>query len=60
MDMNIVHVRKDTAHHHIEKQALLLTDPACEVELTDADLETIYGGLDVPGLSGLPGVPGLP
>jgi mersacidin/lichenicidin family type 2 lantibiotic len=45
--MNIVHVRKGTAHRQnvsTEKQAPLHANPACEIELTDADLDTIYGG----------------
>ena|SRR2546421_2644512 len=37
-------------HHQdlcAEKQALLPADPICEIELTDADLETIYGGSEI-------------
>ena len=38
---------KHMAHHQdlcTEKQVLPPADPICEIELTDADLEAIYGG----------------
>lgn len=61
MNMNIVRTRKDTTDRQnvsTEKQALLSENPPCEIELTDADLESVYGsdGLPVVGdlLKGLP------
>ncbi len=47
MDNPIVHGRKDIAYHqnlYAQGQALLPANPAGEIELTDADLEAIYGG----------------
>ncbi len=41
---------KRITHHqdlYTEKQALLPADPTCEIELTDADLEAIYGGSQI-------------
>jgi len=60
MNMNIMHIGKDTTDRQkdsTEKQALLSESHLpCEIELTDADLEVIYGG----GLvGGLPIVGGL-
>lgn len=47
MSINIVRARKDTAYRQklsTEKQALLLPNSTREIELTDTDLEAIYGG----------------
>jgi len=55
MNMNIVHVGKDTTDRQkdsAEKQALPPANLPCEIELTDADLEVIYGGSFVRGLLG--------
>lgn len=48
MSINIVRARKDTAYRQklsTEKQALLPPNSTREIELTDTDLEAIYGGL---------------
>jgi len=55
MSINIVRAGKDRTHRQkvsTEKQAPLPADLACEIELTDADLETIYGGQGLGGLTG--------
>jgi hypothetical protein len=55
MNMNIVHVGKgitDCQNDSVGKQALPFANPPCEMELTDADLEGIYGGGFVGGLLG--------
>lgn len=46
MDNHITHVRKNTAYSQLsaEKQTLLSANSPCQIELTDADLESIYGG----------------
>ena len=49
MDNHITH-HQDLS---TEKQALLPIDSACEIELTDTDLETIYGGLGLPDFASL-------
>jgi len=51
MDNHIAHVRKHTAYHqglYTERQASLSTNSGCGIELTDADLETVRGGLLAP------------
>ena len=62
MNMNIVRAKKDTTDRQnvsTEKQALLSENAPLEIELTDADLEAIYGGDGGGGLLGLP-LPPLP
>jgi len=60
MDNRITDVRKGITYHQdlcTEKQSLLLTDPTCQIELTDADLEAIYGGQGGNGSGGANGSP---
>ncbi len=46
MENHITHVRKNTAYSQLsaEKQPLLSANSPCLTELTDADLESVYGG----------------
>jgi hypothetical protein len=75
MDNHIAHVRKDIAYSQLsaEKQTLLPASLPCEMELTDADLEAVYGSradnagvlgtlgdLGIFGVLGNPGNPGNP
>jgi hypothetical protein len=46
MENHITHVRKNTAYSQLSagKQHLLSTNSPYTTELTDADLESVYGG----------------
>lgn len=61
MDNHITHVSKNVAYSQLsaEKQALLLANSPCDIELTDADLQAICGGRDNPGVMGTLGNLGL-
>lgn len=54
MDNHITHVRKNTAYSQLsaEKQTHLSANSPCQIELTDADLESVYGGRGNVGLLG--------
>ena len=61
MDNHITHVSKNVAYSQLsaEKQALLLANSPCDIELTDADLQAICGGRDNPCVMGTLGNLGL-
>jgi mersacidin/lichenicidin family type 2 lantibiotic len=75
MDNHLTHVRKNIAYCQsvsAEEQAFLPANPSCGIELTDADLESVYGSrgnmnligalddLGLPGILENPSVLGNP
>lgn len=63
MKFNIVRAWKDEAYRQTlseEQLSALPANPAGELELTSADLETVYGGGGPAGIAGFPNLPGVP